>query len=129
MLKIAMASMTLLFLIGLMACANNSALINEALNARGQLLAKVIGAIEKDPTASGIKEARKMFDAEKAAAKAKWDVVKAAKPSDKERMTINDAGAAEASSFIEFQKKHPLSGSDKDEFMKLYDDFKETFSL
>ena len=129
MMKSTIAAVLMFSLLTLTSCSNNGPQISDAINARGTLFAKIIGAVEKDPTVSGMADGRKIFDSEKAAAKAKWDAAKGLKLSDKERSQLTGEQSDEFQSTLSFQKKHPMEGTEREQFLKLIDDFNTAFTL
>src|ERR1041384_2749070 len=63
------------FCLGMIGCSKDAE-INAFIAENDGVVKDMIAKIEADPTADGVDEAQKAFDAKKAALKTKWDAIK-----------------------------------------------------
>lgn len=113
-MKKATLFMIIAFCLALVGCtdSNKNAEVEAFITAQTAMVSEMIKQIDEDPTAEGVNEARKVFDAKKAGVKAKRDVLKKVRegqvsPSILKKM--NDANDKAAKDFQDLKKKYAES--------------------
>ncbi len=98
--------------------------------------AEIVKKIDENPSAEGIDEAQKIFDARKTGLKAKWDAVKTVRGmqiSEATQKKLNESTEKNSKAIVDVSTKNAMTlGSDPEavnKFKKLMDDYAETFKM
>jgi hypothetical protein len=98
------------FCLGMIGCSKDAEI--EAFITENEAVLKDITAkIDANPTAAGVDEAQKSFDAKKASLKAKWDGIKGAvgmQVSDATKKKLEDSMNASGKALIDVSTKHSM---------------------
>jgi hypothetical protein len=133
MKKVTLFLLLAIFCLGLTGCSKDAEV--EAFIAENDAVMKDITTkIDQNPTAAGVDDAQKSFDAKKANLKTKWDAIKDARGAQVSADTqkkLNDSMANNMKSLTDVSMKNAMKlGQDKDaamKFQKLMQDYAATF--
>jgi hypothetical protein len=133
MKKVTLFLLLAIFCLGLAGCSKDAEV--EAFIAENDAVMKDITTkIDQNPTAAGVDDAQKSFDAKKANLKTKWDAIKDARGAQVSADTqkkLNDSMSNNMKSLTDVSMKNAMKlGQDKDaamKFQKLMQDYAATF--
>jgi hypothetical protein len=131
--KVTLFLLLAVFCLGLAGCSKDSEV--EAFIAENDAVMKDITTkIDQNPTAAGVDDAQKAFDAKKASLKSKWDAVKDARGmqvSEATQKKLTDSMVNNMTKLTEVSQKNMMKlAQDKDaatKFQKLMQDYQATF--
>ena len=123
------------FCLTLVGCSKDAE-VEAFINEWDATTAEIVKKIDDNPTAEGVDEAQKVFDAKKDSLKNKWDAIKTARGmqiSEATQKKLNESTEKNSKLITDVSTKNAMSlGSDPDavnKFKKLMDDYGSTFKM
>jgi hypothetical protein len=120
--------------LGLIGCSNKDADVEAFITENDAVMKDITSKIDANPTAAGIDDAQKSFDAKKASLKSKWDAVKdarGAQVSAEMQKKLEDSMKKNGEALTQTSTKNMMKlAQDRDaamKFQKLMQDYSATF--
>lgn len=122
------------FCLTLAGCGNKDAEVNAFIAENSAVIKEMTDKIDANPSAAGVDDAQKAFDAKKAGLKAKWDIIKEARGmqvSEDVQKKLNDSMQADMKKLTDSAEKNAMKLAVDDaattKFQKLMTDYGDTF--
>lgn len=134
MKKVTLYLLLAVFCLGLIGCSNKDADVEAFITENDAVMKDITSKIDANPTAAGIDDAQKSFDAKKASLKSKWDAVKdarGAQVSTEMQKKLEDSMKKNGEALTQTSTKNMMKlAQDRDaamKFQKLMQDYSATF--
>lgn len=134
MKKVTLYLLLAVFCLGLIGCSNKDADVEAFITENDAVMKDITSKIDANPTAAGIDDAQKSFDAKKASLKSKWDAVKdarGAQVSAEMQKKLEDSMKKNGEALTQTSTKNMMKlAQDRDaamKFQKLMQDYSATF--
>jgi hypothetical protein len=133
MKKVTLFLLLAIFCLGLVGCSKDSE-VEAFITENNAVMKDITSKIDANPSAAGVDEAQKSFDAKKANLKAKWDAVKTARDaqiSAETQKKLTDSMAQNNKDLTDVSTKHAMKlAQDREafpKFQKLMQEYANTF--
>lgn len=133
MKKVTLFLLVAIFCLGLVGCSKDSD-VEAFITENNAVMKDITSKIDANPSAAGVDEAQKSFDAKKASLKAKWDAIKTARDaqiSAETQKKLTDSMAQNNKDLTDVSTKHAMKlAQDREafpKFQKLMQEYANTF--